>query len=101
MRPLIQILELEVVGAAAGLFVVEAVKSFVGFLQFLGSVVERGGCVVGGGHGDHHFWREDSAVHALDALWFDLKYFAHFIGVYVYDTKPWSLNTFSIPIPPK
>ena len=101
INSLVLCLKLKVVSIAAGLFVVEAVKPFVGFLQLLGSVVEWGGGVVGGGHGDRHLRGEDGAVHALDALGFDLKYFAHFISVYVYDTKPLSLNTFSIPIPPK
>ena len=72
---LIQFYKVKVILGAAGLLVVEGVEAAIGFLDFLGSVVEGGGSVLGRGDDDRHLRGEDGAVDALRALGCYSEYF--------------------------
>lgn len=59
----------KVIHGAAGLAVVETIEASVSVLDFLGAIVERGGCVLRSSDGHRHLRGHDCTIDSLDALW--------------------------------
>lgn len=67
----------EVADTHTGFLVVELVHPHVLLLNLNSPVVERVAAVLTGGHGNHHFGRDDLPIDALDTLRRNSKNFAH------------------------
>lgn len=65
---LIQFYKVKVIHGAAGLAVVETIEASVSVLDFLGAIVERGGCVLCRSDDYRHLRCQDSTIDSLDAL---------------------------------
>ena len=81
---LVQLHKLKVILIAACLLIVESIDAHICLLQFLGSIVKRGGGVLHGCYCHYHFGSEDGTVGAFKALRLHLKYLTHKYSVLSY-----------------
>ena len=81
---LVQLLKFKIIRIAACFLIVESIDAHICLLQFLGSIVKRGGGVLHGCYCHYHFGSEDGTVRAFDTFRFYLKYLTHKYSVLSY-----------------